>query len=97
MNNLDSNQRFKEPSEAEKYPKKNLQTNIHLYDRLPDDQRVNLPSEPSSQGALAKQLNQEHRVMQPNLDPTPHIPQIFVSSQLGERQHENIGMFKYHT
>ena len=42
---------------------------------------VDLPSEESSQGGLAKQLNQQHFYNQHHLPPSPHIPQVPVLSQ----------------
>ena len=74
MNNLDSNQRHKEPSEEEKYPKKNLQ-DAQSY--------VDLPSNQTSRGDLARQLNQQQHAMQyqsPS-NRASDIPQILVSSQ----------------
>ena len=71
INNLDSNQRHKEPSEAEKYPKKNIQNNYN----------VDLPSELLSHGGLAKQLNHQHNAVRDNLYPDSNIPQILVSSK----------------
>ena len=75
MNNLDSNQRHKEPSEEEKYPKKNLQPDAHSY--------VDLPSNDTSRGDLVRQLNQQQRAMQYQspVNRASDIPQILVSSQ----------------
>jgi hypothetical protein len=85
INNLDSNQRYKEPSEEEKYPKKNIPNN---YD-------VDLPSELLSQGGLAKQLNHQHDAVRHNLYPSSNIPQILVSSQAEAAQVQQLqGKFK---
>ena len=76
MNNLDSNQRNKEPSQDEKYPQKNIQHHgTHNY--------VDLPSDQTSQGGLAQQLNKQHQAMQYQspMDRASNIPQILVSSQ----------------
>ena len=76
MNNLDSNQRNKEPSQEEKYPQKNIQHHgNHNY--------VDLPSDQTSQGGLAQQLNKQHQAMhyQSAMDRASNIPQILVSSQ----------------
>ena len=85
MNNLDSNQRNKEPSQEEKYPQKNIQHHDnHNY--------VDLPSNQTSQGGLAQQLNKQHQAMhyQSPMDGASNIPQILVSSQpkvLGNQAH----------
>ena len=87
MNNLDSNQRHKEPSEEEKYPKKNLQQDAQSY--------VDLPSNQTSQGGLARQLNQQQQAMQYQspLNRASDIPQILVSSQHKAFGHQaQIGM-----
>ena len=81
INNLDSNQRHKEPSEEEKYPKKNIQTN---YD-------VDLYSEQLSHGKLAKQLNQQHNVARNALYQPSDIPQILVSPQPDAAQVQLLG------
>ena len=76
MNNLDSNQRNKEPSQDEKYPQKNIQ-----HHDTPN--YVDLPSDQTSQGGLAQQLNKQHQAMhdQSPMDRASNIPQILVSSQ----------------
>ena len=76
MNNLDSNQRNKEPSQEEKYPQKNIQ-------RHDTQNYVDLHSDQISQGRLAHQLNKQHQAMhyQPPMAQAPDIPQILVSSQ----------------
>ena len=84
LNNLDSNQRQKEPSEAEKYPKKNLQNNSHNYEGASNIHIVDLPSDQLSEGGLAKQLNHQHNAIQQHIDSTSNLPQILVDqAQLG--------------
>ena len=94
MNNLDSNQRHKEPSEAEKYPKKHIQKDIHHYEGFSHNYMVDLSSERPSQGGLAKQLNQQHNAMQHHVHPDPHVPQILVTSQPDAGHQAKIGKFK---
>ena len=90
MNNLDSNQRHKEPPEEEKYPKKNLQPHHDGHEGFAHDPYgVNLTSEQNSHGGLAQQLNQQHQAMYhqspmnrvSNILERTKIPQILVSSQ----------------
>ena len=81
MNNLDSNQRHKEPPEEEKYPKKNLQPHHDAHEEFAHDNcDVNLPSYQISQGGLAQQLNHAMYHQTP-MNQASNIPQILVSSQ----------------
>merc|ERR1712096_130467 len=69
LNNLDSTQRHKAPAEDEKYPKKNIQTDLHRYEGFSHNHIVDLPPEHQSKGGLAKQLDQQQNYLQNHLHP----------------------------
>ena len=97
MNNLDSNQRHREPPEEEKYPKKNLQTNLHPHNEgLQRQNNVVLDSisNQESQGGLAKILNHQHEIIQQNPQQGSNIPQILFPSEAGAVGKVHQGIFK---
>ena len=97
MNNLDSNQRHREPPEEEKYPKKNLQNNLHSHNEgLQPQNNVVLDSisNQESQGGLAKKLNHQHEIIQQNPQLGSNIPQILFPSAGGAVRKVHQGIFK---
>ena len=101
MNNLDSNQRHREPPEEEKYPKKNLQNNLHPHNE--ELQRQNLRqnnvvldsiSNQESQGGLAKKLNHQHEIIQQSPQLGSNIPKILFPSAGGAVRKVHQGIFK---
>ena len=97
MNNLDSNQRHREPPEEEKYPKKNLQTNLRPHNEgLQRRNNVLLDSisNQESQGGLAKKLNHQHEIIQQKHQLGSNVPQILFPSEAGAAGQVYQGTFK---
>ena len=97
MNNLDSNQRHREPPEEEKYPKKHLHTNLHTHhEGLQRQNNVVLDSisNQESHGGLAKKLNHQHEIIQQNPQLGSNIPQILFPPAAGAVRKVHQGMFK---
>ena len=97
MNNLDSNQRHREPPEEEKYPKKNLQTNFRTHNAgLQRQNNVLLDSisNQESQGGLAKKLNHQHEIIQQKHQLGSNVPQILFPSEAGAAGQVYQGTFK---
>ena len=97
MNNLDSNQRHREPPEEEKYPKKNFQTNLRPRNEgLQRQNNVLLDSlsNQESQGGLATKLNQQHEIIQQKHQLGSNVPQILFPSEAGAAGQVYQGTFK---
>ena len=97
MNNLDSNQRHREPPEEEKYPKKNLNANLHPRNeglQRQNNVAMDSISNQESLGGLAKKLNHQHEIIQQNHQLGSSIPQILFPSEAGAAGLVHQGIFE---